>query len=471
MMRTTGLLLILCLAVAIVTPVSAQESQPASRPATQPASQPTSGPTTTAATTTSTATTTSSQAAEEEEPDRYLAVIGGRVHTMTGPVLDGATVLTKNGVIEAIGTDVQLPPECEIVDASGRFVYPGLVAANSTGVFAGSDPRDRTNMFSLPMTVALAGGITTARTGATAAKLTYGTTEDMLIERDLFITLRYRRSSPLQRAELRADFERVRDYLRDMKKYEQEKERDEDAEEPDAEWLKGKYEQYKKLIEGSAVAYADASSLQDLVDYAKLSQQFGFKLIVNGAVEGWIVADELGRANIGAIVSPRVNTGFGASQWEPDERYNRPNGWTIENAARLHNHGVVVAVIPGQTSVTFWGLAGRDLLHLAMEAAFAVRGGLSNEAALRAITIDAARLMGIDDRVGSLEVGKDADIVVADGDLLHYMTQVHYTIVNGRVAYDKSEETLFAHIRPDGRWEVPEFDDQWPRRLEWPEED
>ncbi|MEW6253595.1 MAG: amidohydrolase family protein, partial [Planctomycetota bacterium] len=125
---------------------------------------------------------------------------------------------------------------------------------------------------------------------------------------------------------------------------------------------------------------------------------------------------------------------------------------------------------PPTPGITLWGVAGRDLLHLNMEAAFAVRGGLSDDDALRAITIDAARLLGVDDRVGSLEVGKDADVVVCDGDILHYMTQVRYTIVNGRVAYDKSKSTLFAHIRPEGKPAPAEFDDAWPKRLEWPAE-
>ncbi|MGE3182446.1 MAG: hypothetical protein AB7N71_12510, partial [Phycisphaerae bacterium] len=66
------------------------------------------------------------------------------------------------------------------------------------------------------------------------------------------------------------------------------------------------------------------------------------------------------------------------------------------------------------------------------------------------------------------EVGKDADLIVTDGDVLHFMTQVHQAIVNGKVAYEKEKDTLFAHIRPTGAPIVPEFDDVWPRRLEWP---
>jgi cytosine/adenosine deaminase-related metal-dependent hydrolase len=100
-----------------------------------------------------------------------------------------------------------------------------------------------------------------------------------------------------------------------------------------------------------------------------------------------------------------------------------------------------------------------------MEAGFAVRGGLPADAALRAVTLDAARILGIDHRVGSIEVGKDADLIICDGDLLHYMTHIHQAIVNGRIAYQKSADTLFSHIRPEGQLESPPPDDYWPRRL------
>jgi imidazolonepropionase-like amidohydrolase len=104
-------------------------------------------------------------------------------------------------------------------------------------------------------------------------------------------------------------------------------------------------------------------------------------------------------------------------------------------------------------------------MHLPMEAAFAVRGGLSEDAAVRAITIDAARVLGIDHRVGSIEVGKDADFAIVDGQLLYYMTLVRWTVVNGRVAYDKQKETLLDHIRPGGDRNAPPPEDYWPRSL------
>ncbi len=186
--------------------------------------------------------------------------------------------------------------------------------------------------------------------------------------------------------------------------------------------------------------------------------------MVRGAIEGWTAAPQLARAGIAAIVTPRARL-------DPDDRIARPNGSTIENAALLHEHGVPVAFIPvgglfgPGYRISFGGLAGRDLLHLPMEAAFAVRGGMSNRDAISALTLEAARILGIDDRVGSIEIGKDADFVIADGDLLHYMTHARWTIVNGRIVYDKATETLFSHIRPEGDADAPPPDDYWPRRL------
>ncbi len=87
-------------------------------------------------------------------------------------------------------------------------------------------------------------------------------------------------------------------------------------------------------------------------------------------------------------------------------------------------------------------------MHLPVEVGFAIRGGLSDELALASITTVPARMMGVGHRVGTLEVGKDADLIVTDGDLLHYQTFVQYTVIDGQVVYDKQEELFFSHIRP-----------------------
>ncbi len=423
------------------------DSQPATAQATQP------GATTAAATT--------AAAKEDKEKDRHFAVINGVVHTVSGPVLHGATILTKNGKILRIGDDVPLPPDTQVLDAEGKYVYPGLIAVSAGGIHGGGDPSDTTDVFGLAMNIALAGGITTAVGGDTAAKLTFGRVDDMVVAKNLFVELRYDTSAPLAHAELRADLERIRDYLRKLAEYEREKATNKEAKEPDKDWIKGKYENYLKLLKREAIAAVNASDLHNLVDICDLAEKYGFRLVIRGAHEAWIVPTALARAGASAIITPR--------DWiDPDERLMRRDGSSIETGAILYEHGVPVAVIPGINAVTTFGLAGRDLLQLNMEAAFAVRGGMTNEQALRSITLDAARVLGLSDRIGSLEEGKDADLIVTDGDILSYMTHVHYTIVNGRIAYDKSKDVLYAHIRPDGKVEPVEFDDLWPRRLEWP---
>ncbi|MFQ5461850.1 MAG: amidohydrolase family protein [Phycisphaerae bacterium] len=395
---------------------------------------------------------------DEKEEDRYLAITGAVIHTVTQGVLYHHTLLVKNGKIHQIATTVKIPEEAELLDAAGYHLYPGLVAARSGGVLGGEPPEDNTNVFSLQMDLGLAGGITTAVTGNTAAHLTLGSVDDITIKRDLFERITYSSKQPNARRTLLNDFEKVRQYIRDLEQYRDEKKRDPDAEEPDKEWVKGKYEKYLKLLRGESVALITANDQHAILDVCDFVSRFGIQAVVQGATEGWTVAAEMARAGLGAIITPRRRVAS-------DDRLTRPNGSSIENAAILYRHGVRLAVIPQTTGITLWGLAGRDLLQLNMEAAFAVRGGLSNEAALRAITIDAARILGIDHRVGSVEVGKDADFALTDGDMLHYMTHVRWTVVNGRVVYDKQKDSLYRHIRPDGDEDAPPPDDYWPRQL------
>jgi len=390
--------------------------------------------------------------------DRYFAVSNATVHTVTNGDLYGATVLAKNGKIIEIGQGVALPEGAETLDASGYHVYPGFIAASSGNTLGADPPDDTTDVFALNMTIALAGGITTAVAGNSAANLTYGSVDEMIVKRDLFKTLRYSTESPDGRRKIRADLERVRQYLRDLQAYEEKKKTDPEAKAPDKEWIKGDYESFLKLLRHETTAVLEANSANELLGVCELAKRFDIRAVVRGATEGWTVAPEMARAGLSAIITPRRTA-------DRDERINRPNGPSIENAAILHRHGVPLAFVPSITSVTLWGLAGRDLLHLNMEAAFAVRGGLAQDAALRAITIDAARILGIEDRVGSIEVGKDANLAIFDGDPLHYMSLVRWTVVGGRVVYDKQKESLYSHIRPGGDRDAPPPDDLWPRRL------
>jgi imidazolonepropionase-like amidohydrolase len=397
---------------------------------------------------------------EPEKADRFFAVTGATVHAVTGPTVAGATILVKNGKIAAIGHDVAIPEKTEVLDAAGYHLYPGLVAVNSSGLVGNEPPEDSTDVFGFNMTLGLAGGITTAVSGNTAAKLTFGNLEDHVLKRNLFYQLQYSTRNPDGHRKLREQLDRARQHVRDLAAHEEEKKTNPKAVPPKPP--AGVDETIVKLLRGELTAVASADTVHQLQDLISLAETFNLRIVVRGAYEGWIVAPEMARVGMRAIVTPRTRV-------DRDELTNRLNGSSIENARILHEHGVPLAIVPSNTSISLGGLAGRDLWHLAMEAAFAVRGGLSNEDAVRAITIDAARILGVDHRVGSIEVGKDADFAIVDGDLLHYMTLVRWTVVNGRIAYDKEKEGLLDHIRPGGNRDAPPPPDYWPRRLGRPE--
>jgi len=196
-----------------------------------------------------------------------------------------------------------------------------------------------------------------------------------------------------------------------------------------------------------------------MIDICELAVNYGFKPVITGGLEAWIVAGRLSQAGAQVVFTPRQKV-------HKDTTVNRLNGYSPETAKIMYDHGVNFAILPSNSSIAvLYGDAGRDLAFLPLEAAFAVRGGLSKKAAVESITINAARLLGVDKRIGSIEMGKDADLIVVDGDLLHYNTMVQWAIVNGRLVYDKEAESLMSHIRPrdgsDGK--VIEF---WPRPID-----
>lgn len=395
-----------------------------------------------------------------DKPDVYFAVTGATVYTVSGPVLQDAVILCKNGKIEAVGPGIKIPEKAEILDATGHYVYPGLVAVRSVALIGGEPPEDTTDCFTLQATAALAGGVTTVLTGNTAAKITIGTVDDMVVRRNIFETIRYRAADPAGKKRLRESLERVRKYMRDLAAYEDIKARDPSAKAPDDRVVRaGEAAIHYRLLKREAIALVDADTAYDMIQICELAEEYGIRFVIRGAREGWTIAPRLGRAGVSAIVTPRTRA-------DPDPQLLRANGGTIENAAKLHQHGVTVAVVPSIPGISFGGLGGRDLMQLNLEAAFAVRGGLPEDVAIRSITLDAAKVLGVDNRIGSIQPGKDADFVIVDQpDLLGYTTLARWTVVNGAVMYDKNKDTLLSHIRPNGSKDTPPPPDAWPRRL------
>jgi hypothetical protein len=427
----------------------------------------------------------------EKEPDQYLAIVGGDIYTGTGEILRGATLLSKNGKIEEIGYDLYLPEGTEEVDAHGLRVYPGLVALKATsrlsqGTFAPglemhefvpepehpdvcgdcgksfeeilppaldpgefstehlateafkTDYDESFDPFSGYMIMALGNGITTVQQSSTAVKLKRGEIDGVSLSEKTLTSMPWSGSNPSGKADLREKFRDAANYLVNLRRWEEISKGDKEAKEPSK---KGIDSRVLSILQGRTLAKFSSNERDDLLGIARLAQKFHFRPVIEGCVEGWCVAEELGRAGAYAIVNPRVRR-------DRQENLAHDNGSSIENAAILTRAGVQVAIVPGNTSIDMGGISGRDLLSLPLEAGFAIRGGLDERTALEGITVIPARLLGVDHRVGTLEIGKDCDALVTDGDLLHYQTFVQFTIVEGKLVYDKQEEIFYKHIRP-----------------------
>lgn len=381
------------------------------------------------------------EAAEvESDTGAWFAVVGGDVHTGTGAVLRGATVLSKDGRIRGIGQGLTLPEGTRVLDATGLQVYPGLVAIDSSGLIGGAngDFADTIDPFNYAMVLALGNGITTAAQSETPVKLKRGEIEGVVLREKYLAPQTYTTRNPTAKRQLEEKLLKAADYLRQYREWEEKKKTDKDLKEPSR---RGVDAGVVSILRGEVLARFNADSRNDLLGIARLAQRFGFRPVIVGCTEGWTVAGELGRAGAYAVVTPRTRD-------DKSEEFVREGGSSIENAAILHEHGVQVAIVPGSTRVDMGGIVGRDILHLTTEAGFAVRGGLSDQAAFEAITIVPARILGVDQRIGTLEVGKDCDLVVTDGDILHYQTFVQYAVVEGKQVYDKQAELYYAHIRP-----------------------
>jgi hypothetical protein len=377
---------------------------------------------------------------EEKGEEHWFAVVGGDVHTGTGAVLRGATVLSRNGKIHRIGYDLDIPPDAKTLDAKGMTVYPGIVAISSQGLvgLAGSDFEDTIDPFSARLILGLSSGITTTGVSGNAVKMRRFTIKNPLVREKLYSIFSWSDRNPSAKRTLREKFQKAAEYLRHFRDWEEKVKKDKDLKEPARKDIDTTV---LSVLKNESMAKFTVNDRDEIFGVARFAQEFGFRPIVEGCAEGWTVAEELGRAGAFAIVTPRERR-------PKDEQLVAEAGSSIQNAALLRKAGVQVAVVPASESVDLGGLVGRDMMAIAIEADFAVRGGLSDEAALESITIVPARIMGISHRVGSLEVGKDCDLIVTDGDFLHYKTFVQYTVVDGKVAYDKEKELFFAHIRP-----------------------
>ncbi|MCK6623134.1 MAG: amidohydrolase family protein [Calditrichaceae bacterium] len=378
-----------------------------------------------------------------------LAVKGETVYTMSGaPIADGI-VLISNGKISAVGKagEVAIPADYRFLSA--KVVTPGLIDAHSVVGLAGiyNQPHDQDQLDkSAPIQPELRAldaynpredlvewlrnlGVTTLHTGHAPGALVSGqsiivktagaTVAQALLDSSAMLTVTLGASvgqnfdSPGTRSKgvamLRSEFLKAQDYLKKKQAKDESKRPARDL----------KMEALGEALSGRLPVLMTANRVTEISSALRLAKEFNLKLILDGAAEAYLLLEEIKTAGVPVIIHPTMARHWGDTQ-----------NASFETAAKLKDAGIRFAFQGGYESYV---PKTRVVLY---EAAVAAANGLGFQEALAALTIDSARILGVDNRVGSLKAGKDADLVLFNGDPFEYLTRVCAVIVNGEVVHD-----------------------------------
>jgi len=377
-----------------------------------------------------------------------VAVLGKTVHTMAGPPIENGAVLIRNGKIAMVGKAdvVSIPDGFRILRA--EVVTPGLIDAHSTVGFSGifNHPHDQDQLErSAPIQPELRAidaynareklvewvrnfGITTVHTGHAPGELISGQTTIVktwgdTIEAAVVVETAAVAAtlSPLAQksdkgkspgtrgkmmAMLRAEFVKAQDYVKKRETAEADKKPDRNL----------GLEVLARVLNRELPLMVTANRAQDITSTLRLAKEFNIKLILDGAAESYLLLDEIKAAGIPVIVHPSMQRAWGELE-----------NLSFETASKLRQAGIPVALQSGYESYV------PKTRVVLFEAALAAANGLTFDQALATITIDAARILGIDARVGSVEAGKDADLALYDGDPFEYTTHCTGVIINGQL--------------------------------------
>ena len=380
-----------------------------------------------------------------------IAITGGTVYPVSGPKVANATVLIRDGKIVAVGTGVTTPSGATRIDATGKWVTPGLIdGAGQLGlVEIGAVPGTREgflhgdtiaaafnvaeglNPASMLIPVTRIEGVTTALATplgnlvagqAVLIDLAGNTIEEMLVKSPVGIVADLSESGKNEAGGSRAGVaDRLRRAFRDALLYERRRADFNRAQMPPLPESPPDLEALLPMLHGQEALIANANRRSDIETALRLAREFKLKLVLAGAQEAWQIAAELARADVPVLVEPLDNI----------PSYDAL-GVRYENAGLLAKAGVKIALLETDT---------HNSRNLRQEAGNAVAYGMSWEQALRAVTLSPAEIFGVADRYGSLEAGKVANVVVWSGDPFEFTTGVEHVLIRGKEIPLKSRQT------------------------------
>jgi imidazolonepropionase-like amidohydrolase len=391
------------------------------------------------------------------------AIQGAKIYTLAGPPIEGGTVIIRDGKISAVGAHIEIPADAQVIDATGLEVYPGLfdpitqlgmteigqvsatVDVNELGAF---NPElvaaSAVNPASAHIAVTRASGIThvVAAPGApgfelrgggiisgqaTAFNLSGWTMEEMQIQRAVAMVINWPsiqtrsfdfpsfsfKEKPY--ADVKKEYDKsvndLSDWIDRARHYAQVKQKGSSA----------LYERDLKLeamipvVEGKLPVLVIAAEARDIRNAVEFCARQNLKMILGDGSEAWKVKDLLKEKKIPVILGPTERL--------PDEEDN-PYDKPMSQPAELNAAGIPIAFSSFGTAFS---------RRLSQYAGTAVAYGLPHDEALKAVTVNAARMLGLEDRLGTLEPGKIANLIVTTGDPLEIRTQVRYLFIQGQL--------------------------------------
>ena len=376
-----------------------------------------------------------------------MIIKNGTIFDAINPQPYVADIALKDGKIVAIGENLAALEGEEIIDAAGRHVYPGLVDAHSHlgldnyGIgWEGHDYNelcdivsshlrgmDSFNPLERGVRMALEGGVTTVGTGPGSSNVLGGTflavkthgncVDDMVIKAEVAMKCAFG-ENPKRCYKDKGDSARMttaaklRDMLFQARDYMERKEAagDDVLKRPKYDM---KMEALIPVLKGEMPLKAHAHRTDDICTAIRIAKEFGVKMTLEHCTEGHLIPEIVARSGFPAAVGPSLS-----------------NAGKIETANRSFTTPGVLARAGVQVSI----ITDSPVLpqqYLGLCAGLAVKDGMDPFQALQAITINPAKHLGVADRVGSLEVGKDADVVIADGDIMASSTRVLTVVLNG----------------------------------------
>jgi imidazolonepropionase-like amidohydrolase len=394
--------------------------------------------------------------ASAEPGDGTIAIRGDTVHTMAGPAITDGVVLIEAGRIRQVGpaADVRIPEGTKLL--RGKVVTPGLVDAHTVVGLSGylNQPQDQDQLDTAdPLQPELRAidaynpqerliewvrgfGVTTIHTGHAPGALISGqtlisktrgaTAEEAVLEPVAMVAVTLgddarakgddaEKKSPGTRSKavamLRGELVKAQEYVRKRSLADEAKRPDTDL----------RLEALSKVLAGEWPLLVTADRAADLASALRIADEFKLRIVLDSAAEAYLLTDRIKAAGVPVIVHPTMRRA-GAGETE---------NLSFETAATLKKAGIPVALQSG-----YEGYVPKTRVAL-FEAALAAANGLSFDEALSTITIDAARIIGVADRVGSLAAGKDGDVAIFDGDPFEYTTHCTGVVIDGVVLSDE----------------------------------